>query len=348
MEILSIADAEKKIQLYLKNQNNFRPYFVISDDTEKSKELKNFFNNSFEELFISDFCSDDSPLDTDSLVEKFKTLKNNSFCFGLGEYIYFTEQKNILRMLQDKTFDKKIIFFCRGIANLLERLADEDKKFLANNICRVQGKSKIFAVKYNPNMNIETDAKNFSELLKSAENGKKNFVTFNSRLPLVNVKEINSFYDAIKNKEPNFNFSSDALTENQWREYFFDDKCGNYPPEHWRSFAAGFKNQISDSYLKNIFARSANYEEYRKNLFFALLDVDDEKNFEEYYLKRKSAVKNISAEYISEYLERLENFSDSEKLKYLTDNTAEERRAMIKAVQGKEKIPNLFKKIFPR
>lgn len=339
MEILSIDDAVKKIQIYL-GQNFFRPYFVIADDVRQHDEFKKSFKD-FERVYVSDFCKGDFLPDMDLLIEKLKSFKKNVLCFGLGEYIFFTGQENILRTLQDKSFNQKVIFFCRGVSNFLEILAEEDFKFRSNNLCKIGGKINFSVVKYGETVNVETDAKNFAELLKIIESGKNNLITVKSLLPIKNVKEINSFYEAIKEREPHFKNSADALNEQQWQEYFSDDKCENYPPEHWRSFAAGFKNKISDSYLKYVFDCSANYEEYRRNLVFALLDVKDEKIFDSFYSSRKTMIKNISAQYISEYIKRLKNSSEN-VLKFLTDDTAQERQEMIKAVQGKEKIPELF------
>ncbi len=339
MEILSIADVVKKIRIYL-NRDTLRPYFVISDG---NGDFKKFFGD-FERIYISDICTGDFFIDTDLLVEKLDTLVNNAIVFGLGEYIFFTAQEDILWALQDRSFNRKVIFVCRGIANLLERLADEDFKFRTNQICRVEGKVNFSVVKYNPALNFPTDAQNFSELLKLMESGKTS-ATVQTNLPLRNVKEINNFYDAIKNQEPHFNISSDALSDWQWQEYFSDENCEGYPPEHWRSFAAGFKNKISNPYLRFVFTRSANFEAYCKNLFFALLDVEDERTFDEFYSLRKVAVKNISSPYLADYLRHLENLPDA--VKYLTDNTSEERCAMIKAVQGKEKIPDVFKRNYP-
>lgn len=341
VEILSLEAAARKIQIYL-SRDTTRPYFVIAEGATECGELKKIFGDC-EKIFISDFCKGDSPLDTDLLVEKLKALEHDALVFGLGEYIFFTAQENILRLLQDKNFNRKIIFVCRGVANILERLADEDLKFRANNICRVAGRWKCSVVKYSPEINFPTDAKNFSELLRRVEGG-ENFLSVQTDLPLRNVREVNNFFDALKNREPHLNIQPDALTEEQWREYFFDDACENFPPEHWRSFVAGFRGKLADPYLKFVFARSATYEDYRRNLFFALFDVD-EKNFEEFYSRRKAAVKNFSAQYLDEYLARLEDFSDA--LKYLTDNTAEERRAMIRFVQGKRAIPSALKKNFP-
>lgn len=342
MEILNVAVAADKIRTYLK-RDDLRPYFIISDGAAEFKELKKFFGG-FEQIYISDFCAGDFLLDTDLLVEELNALTKNALVFGLGEYIYFTAQENILRSLQDRNFNRKVIFVCRGITNSLERLADEDFKFRANRICRVAGKVNFSVVKYSANIKIAADAKNFSELLRLAEGG-QNSMTVQTDLPLVNVTEINNFYDAIKNHEPNFAAPPDALNDEQWQEYFSDDNCEGYPPEHWRSFAAGFKGKISNPYLRFVFARSADYESYQKNLFFALFDVADEKFFDEFYSLRKTAVKNISSPYLAEYLEQLENFPDA--LKYLTDNTADECRAMIKLVQGKEKIPDAFRKNYP-
>ncbi|MBR3747768.1 MAG: BREX-4 system phosphatase PglZ [Selenomonadaceae bacterium] len=342
MEILNVATAAEKIRIYLK-RDTLRPYFVISDGAAECEKLRKKFN-SLKRIYISDFCKGDSPLDTDLLVEKLNALEKDALCFGLGEYIYFTAQENILRALQDRNFNRKIIFVCRGIANLLERLADEDFKFRTNNICRVEGKGKFFVVKYDPKIKIPADAQNFSELLKLAEGGKDSIIA-QSDLPLVNVKAINNFYEAIRYREPHFIAPPNALNGEQWQEYFYDDACEGYPPEHWRSFAAGFKNKISNPYLKFVFARSADFEAYRKNLFFALLEVDDENVFKEFYSLRKAAVKNISSPHLAEYLARLEKIPDA--VKYLTDNTAEERRAMIEFVQGKGKIPDLLNENYP-
>ena len=341
VENLSIAAAAEKIRTYLK-RDTLRPYFVVSDGVTEAEDLKKIFGG-FEQIYISDFCAGDFPLDTDLFVEKLNALKNDAFCFGLGEYIFFTGAENILRSLQDRNFTHKIIFFCRGISNLLERLADEDFKFRTNQICRVVGRENFSAVKYSPNIKFPTDAKNFSELLQLAEAGKRQ-ITVQTDLPLVNVREIKNFYDAIKNLDPNFSAPPEALDDEQWREYFSDDTCEAYPPEHWRTFAAGFKNKIADPYLKFVFAHSANFEAYKKNLFFALLDVD-EKVFEKFYSLRKSAVKNFSSPHLFEFLEHLKKFPDA--VKFLTDNTAAERRAMIEAVQGKEKIPDELLKNFP-
>lgn len=339
MEILSVTDAVKKIHLYLSHDTP-HPYFVISDG---AANFKKFFDN-FKQIYISGFCKGDLFPDVDLLVEKLNMLTNNALVFGLGEYIYLTGQENILHLLQDKNFTWKIIFVCRGIANLLEGLADEDFKFRTNHICRVEGRKSFSVVKYSSTINLPTDAKNFSELLKLLERGKHS-LTVQTNLPLRNIKEIKTFYDAIKNREPNFSATPDALNDWQWQEYFFNDNCEGYPPEHWRSFAAGFQNKISNPYLRFVFTHSTNYEAYQKNLFFALFDVPDEKVFEEFYLLRKSAVKSISSPYLTAYLERLKNFPDA--VKYLTDNTAAERCAMIEAMQGREKIPDVFKRNFP-
>ena len=342
MKILSVDDAVKNINVYL-GKSIFCPYFVVADDAGDVAAFKKILADKFGLLYVSDFCNGDFPLDTDLFVERLKNLEKNSACFGLGEYIFLTGQENILRSLQDKTFNRKIIFICRGIANLLERLADEDPKFQANRLCRVHGKLDFSVVKYNPKINVSTAAENFTDLLKLLEGGAKNLIAAKSELPLLNVQEINSFYDAIKIREPHLAAAPNSLSDSQWQDYFFDDNGAGYPPEHWRTFALGFKNKIADSYLKYVFSISANYEEYKKNLVFALLDVD-EKLFAEFYPLRKAAIKNISPTYLAEYLERLKNLPAA---KFLTDNTDAERRAMIQSVQGAEKIPAALLENFP-
>ncbi|MBO4400232.1 MAG: BREX-4 system phosphatase PglZ [Selenomonadaceae bacterium] len=343
METLSVAAATEKIRAYLKRDIP-RPYFVISDGADECAEFQKIFSGTLAQIYISDFCAGDSPLDNDLLVERLDALERDTICFGLGGYIYFTAQEDILRELQDRNFKRKVIFICSGVANLLERLAEEDSKFRANQICRVAGSGSFSVVSYSANLNVPTDAKNFSALLKLAESGSRS-ITVQTDLPLENVREITSFYDAIKFREPDFSAPPDALSAQQCQEYFSDDNCTGYPPEHWRSFAAGFKGKILNRYLKFVFEHSAGYEDYLRNLFFALFDADD-KNFAEFYALRKAAVKNISSPYLSEYVARVEK-SATDAVKFLTDNTAAERRAMIRAVQGKEKIPAALEKNYP-
>ena len=188
MENLSVEEAAKKIYIYLK-RDNFSPYFVVSDGASECAKLKNFFGE-FELIYISSFCRENYFLDFDLFVERLNRLENDAICYGLGEYIYFTGQENILRFLQDKTFNRKIIFVCRGVANLLKKLSDEDLKFRENRLCKIGGKANFSVVRYSENIKISTtDAKNFSELLRLVESGKSD-LTVQSDLPLLNVKAI--------------------------------------------------------------------------------------------------------------------------------------------------------------
>lgn len=343
MECLNVDDAAKRINNYLKRDSH-QPYFVISDGGYD--ELKSVFAD-LRKVYISDFCRGDLPVDADLFIESLNALDNDAICFGLGEHIYLTGQENIVRTLQDRTFGRHVIFICRGITKLLEMLADADVKFRTNRICKVVGAMNLSVVKYNPEVNIDTDADNFSALMKLLETG-RNFITVKSALPLANVKNIATAYDAIKHKDKQFAISATALTDAQWNEYLRDNKCEGYSPDHWRSFAFGFEHQMPDPYLQHVYNISATYEKYRRNLFFALIDVKDE-HFDEWYQLRKKVIKNISTHYLQEYIDYLETNSaaDGGIIRYLTDNTPQECHAMIRAVQGNAKIPDDFTNNFP-
>ena len=352
VESLSVKLAIKKISLYLK-RDDMRPYFVIADDATTLAEFQKTFED-FERIYVSEFCTGDALLDSDLLIEKLQKGTENALCFGLGEYVYFSGQEHILSKLYDKNLERKMIFICRGIANLLENLSCEDGKFRANRLCKIEGKSSFDVVKYKPSLNrdtyhdlkrdFETDAKNFSELLRLLEREQRTTVSVKSELQLQNVREINSFYEAIKSRKPNLEVADDALSEEQWREYFFDDNCENYPAEHWRTFAASFTGKISGEYLQYVATHSANYDEYRKNLFFALLDIDDGKIFWKFYQERKKILRGMNSAYLGEYLARLAKLSAaSDVVRYLTDNTLAERRAMIQAVQGQKPLPAMLR-----
>lgn len=343
MKTSTFDDAVSQIQDYL-SHSNFRPFFVISERAADCEKFRKIFGKSLTQIRISDFCVGDFLLDHDLFIEKLLALKTDAICFGLGEYIYFTSQEEILLSLYDRSFDRKIVFICAGISGLLTRLADRDPKFRAKNLCQIGGREDFSVVKYSPNINVETFANSFHDLLKLAEDGKKS-ISVRSDLPLSNVRVIQTFYDALKHRLSSFNIASDALSEEQWQEYFRDDRCEGFPADHWRTFAYGFREKFSNPYLQFVFDRSKNFEAYQKNLFFAILEVTNPKIFETLYPARKNVIKNLKSQYFFEYLAQLENLTDI--VKYLTDNTVEERCMMIRAVQGREKIPDILEKNYP-
>lgn len=350
MKSLSVENAAKKIKIYFK-QDTSRPYFVICDNAAEIESLKEKFS-SLEQIFISDFSKGDYLLNTDIFIDSLLNLQNDAICFGVGEYIYFTGKENFIRKLQDKSFGKKIIFLCSHIEKFLESLADVDVKFSTNNICKIGNAENFQVTKYDKNLDIKTDAENFSQLLKLAEIGKIKNITVKTNLPIKNVKNINSYFEAVKDKNSHFDISENALTSEMWQEYFFDDNCENYPAEHWRTFAAGFKNQIAGNYLQYVFKKSSTYDDYRKNLVFAILDFEVDKIFD-FYFERKNIIKNIFVDYAQEYFSTLAEkikHSDStfDALNYLTDNTMAERQEIIKYLQGRKKVPEVLEKIYPQ
>lgn len=345
MKIFNISQAQEKIRAYLL-QSNFRPYFVAVECASDVEKIKKAFKD-VNQINIADLCPEDFPFGGDSLIDTLNASERDTIFFGLGENIFFTAQENVLLMIYERTFNRRAVFVCRGITHALMNLTYNDFRFGTNYFCRVAGSEDFSAVKYNPNLDLETDANNFKEFLRIVQSG-KTLVTVKTHWPLVNVKEINSYFEALKFRKGYVPIPSTALAQWQWREFFFDDKCAGYPPEHWRTFARSFWVSPTIPYLNYVFERSANYEGYRKNLFFALLDVTDEKIFEDFYQQRKEVVKNISSEFLSEYLARLEKlFDGSEAIKYLTDNTAEECKAVIRAVQSLKEIPSALEKNFP-
>ena len=343
MQISTFPEVEKRVKFYFK-QYNYLPFFIIADDAKYCKKLKDIAGD-VEFVRVSDFCFGDRFLDVDLLVEHLNTPGKDAMCFGLGEFIFFSGQTYFLRALQDKTFARRIVFVFRGISSLIERLAEEDDGFRINNCCRLKGTVDLSVVKFEASMNISVDAENFSELIRLAEDG-ASCLTVKTAMPLSQTKKLDSFYDAAKRKMPFLDVPREALNEEQWREFFFDAKCDGYPPDHWRTFVSGFDNKIADPYLKFVFKRSATFDEYSKNLVFALLAAPED-DFARFYQSRKEFVKNSPPQLIAEYVERVkENFSGVEAIKYLTDNTDCERRAIIPFLGGLETFPADFEKIY--
>ena len=172
MEKLSVADAVKKIRAYLA-RDNLCPYFVIADGAAECAELRKIFDDL--EPIDVEFRADIQPLDTDYFIDTLNALTRDAIVFGLGDRLRFTDRENFLRMLQDMSFERKVVFVCRGVSDFLERLADEDSKFRLNRICRVDGGTDFTVeppvVKENPPIESEHHDKKIPAPLKDIDDG---------------------------------------------------------------------------------------------------------------------------------------------------------------------------------
>lgn len=185
IQTLDVESVVAKIQNYLRRSTT-RPFFVIADGAEERDELKKNFSDLVQ-IYASDFCSGDLPLDFDALLDKLFLLSSPAIVYGIGEYIYFTGQARIFLSLQNKNFPQKVVFICRGIHDLIIRSAADDSNFSGNYFCAMRGEWNLSVFKRPPE-DISA-AKNFSDFLRLVEQTARTQIGVATSLPLLNMIE---------------------------------------------------------------------------------------------------------------------------------------------------------------
>lgn len=338
MRISSADEAQKKIEAYLAGEDK-KSYFVAADGDEYL-QIKNKLTG-LSTIRVGSFCYGEEVFPNfDELFDALKNLESESLCIGLGEAVLLTGKEQIIHRIRDRFFKKRIVVLCRGVKNILNKIAEDSPPF-KRNLCIVESEYSFAVVKYSPELKVEVDARNFRELLTKLEEGVCGEVEVQTELELQNVRLLKSAYEAIKYKKPRFNVPREILSDKQWKEYLADDSS-SAEPSHWRYYLRGFQFGFGNKYLNFISECSANFEEYSKNIFMALLRMDKgDRKFREYYDLRKELVKNLDEKFLSEYISAAQA-KGADAVYYLTDNTPQECDAAIEAIQGLRKIPEVI------
>lgn len=324
----------------------FLPYVISVSGGDEYRKLKNYLTEKLLTVNVSSFCYNDAFPNFDAMIDALINLETDAVCLGLGETVYLSGEEIFLYGLQTKTFHKKIVILCRGMKTFLRKNMEKNlrlrqlTKFIDTN-------ENFFVVSYKPNLKVKVDAENFCELIKLLENGRDGTVKVKSNLPLKNIKCLESAYDIVKFENPAFDLPQDILNNEHWEEFLKDTSAKNTTPDNWRYFLNGKLNGFKNFYLEFVSSKSANYDEYAEKIFLALLNVDKhDKNFEKFYTERKEITRQCEQNFLPQYISAALT-KGTDAIYYLTDNTDEEKFAMIQAAQGVEKIPDALNKNFP-
>ena len=223
MKMFDVEYVVAKIQNYLR-QSTTRPFFIIADGAVERDELKKHFND-LAQIYVSDFCAGDLPLDLDALLDKLFLLDSPAIVYGIGEYIYFTGQARIFPALQNKNFPQKVVFLCRGIHDLIVRSAADDSKFSGNYFCAMSGEWNLSVLKRSPE--DDADAKNFTEFLRLVEQTARTQIGIVTSLPLLNTIETPAPEDTIQREPPRVADNSSLEKEKLLDFYLAEFKFGD-------------------------------------------------------------------------------------------------------------------------
>ena len=341
---MSISEAIHKIRTYLKS-NSKKPFFVFADNSSEYTELFNALHLS--EIRASDYCRDDDSLpDLDMLYDDLKQLDSDSIILGIGTTVKISGDPQIIGRIKDLTLPVKLVVLCRGIRGIVDELKKSDVKFNMLRYSILLQEYDCSFVKVSPMIPLKWGC-NIKQAIRNAEDGKSGKIYINTSDSIISDYEINSSYDVIIEKEPSFPIEKYFLSEEQWTDYLNDKMLEGYNYIHWRTYLKGLLSSTQNEYLDKAIKCSSCYSDFRVKVYNHILDIPyQSSDYWRLYSIRKNMLKDAKYDEISFFLSEVKKKGD-EKVYYLTDNTSEERRLIIKEIARTKTIPKQIEIIYP-
>ena len=341
---MSISEAIHRIRTYLKS-NSKKPFFVFADNSSEYTELFNALHLS--EIRASDYCRDDDSLpDLDMLYDDLKQLDSDSIILGIGTTVKISGDPQIIGRIKDLTLPVKLVVLCRGIRGIVDELKKSDVKFNMLRYSILLQEYDCSFVKVSPMIPLKWGC-NIKQAIRNAEDGKSGKIYINTSDSIISDYEINSSYDVIIEKEPSFPIEKYFLSEEQWTDYLNDKMLEGYNYIHWRTYLKGLLSSTQNEYLDKAIKCSLCYSDFRVKVYNHILDIPyQSSDYWRLYSIRKNMLKDAKYDEISFFLSEVKKKGD-EKVYYLTDNTSEERRLIIKEIARTKTIPKQIEIIYP-
>ena len=341
---MSISEAIHRIRTYLKS-NSKKPFFVFADNSSEYTELFNALHLS--EIRASDYCRDDDSLpDLDMLYDDLKQLDSDSIILGIGTTVKISGDPQIIGRIKDLTLPVKLVVLCRGIRGIVDELKKTDVKFNMLRYSALLQEYDCSFVKVSPMIPLKWGC-NIKQAIRNAEDGKSGKIYINTSDSIISDYEINSSYDVIIEKEPSFPIEKYFLSEEQWTDYLNDKMLEGYNYIHWRTYLKGLLSSTQNEYLDKAIKCSLCYSDFRVKVYNHILDIPyQSSDYWRLYSIRKNMLKDAKYDEISFFLSVVKKKGD-EKVYYLTDNTSEERRLIIKEIARTKTIPKQIEIIYP-
>ena len=324
------------------------PFFVaVENGTDTDRIIQSL--GGARQMKLSDYCSSvcpDSFPEEDRMIDALYQEQSNVFIRGLGEYLTLWPHSLLLDCLFDKTFSHKTVVFGRNLSEKLERLQERESKFTSIRWLAVDSEPDFSVVGVHPSVKIPAH-EDFRQLLHAVETGAPGKQYVRTNLTLENIPYIVSAWDAIWEYSDSFDVPENALSPEQWEEYLKDSHLDGETALHWRTFLRQKLRGAQSDYFRLVMDYSPDYAAYRRSIASAILRYEySTPAFRTLYDERKELLRQYPDYDISEYL-RDSRVRDKERIHYLTDNTKEERRAIIEELAHIREIPDDLPLIYP-
>lgn len=310
--------------------------------------------------------------------------KTNKFVVvGLGEYLALrgeAEALKVLRELKGTTLGTaRVVLLLRCVGVQVEEIAREDIRVKSRVYISSTNDCNISVI----NIGIEQStglAKEFGlqTLLRGIEDGKTdklfvktNLIMDNSMLP---IYKIDDAYSALKVLAQDFSLPKSLGDDEQWNRFFGDLKKCNYSLVDFfvrqdfhldsdtdfieKAFGYTYSNwlffiylklnytKITNPYLRYVIEKVDDFKGLKTETLNAIISVrHTDKDFYALYTGRKKLLKDISESDIAIFIRQNEIYPDESIYKF-TDNTATERKAIIRWISEHGVIPEI-EQIYP-
>lgn len=301
---------------------------------------------SLNRIRVSDYCSDNSFADYDRLYDAIEGTTASSILVGLGDIITLSGQSRSLGKISGMTPAGRLVVLCRGIHAHILKLNEIDKKFNFRRYCETETSLDYSVIRVNPQIAFPAED-NFKSLLRTLEDGMSGILYVKSELPINVNRDIESSYEAIKERQASFPVPESALSSDLWTCFYSNESFEDYGVLDWHTYLKFWLQPITNNYLKKVMKASPSYEEYRKHLFDIILDIPRKsKDFKSLYYQRKGLLKDLAESDLANYV-AMSLQKGSERVFYLTDNTQIERYAIIEELSRNGEIPEELSMIYP-
>ena len=340
-------DGVRAVLRYLASDRPY-PFFVDIDSAWDAQRLIQQLPGRMEPHNIGEFCAKDSFPDYDRLMDTLEETSSDILLTGIGDAVALSGDDSIFERLKDRAYAHKTVVLCRNAHTSLERCRRQDPKFTPDRWCSIASETDTLVIRVGASVRAEAEdgLQALFYKLSSLQPGK---YYVRSSVELVGVPFLSNAYAQLRELDPGFSIPEEALSPEQWEEYFSSPGTTEKDPFHFRSYLRYRMEGAPGNYLRLVVAQTSNYSDYRQSLLTALLRIKHtQESFPALYRERKELLKSrtdIGLE-LEEYL-NLSRERDQERIYYLTDNTLHERRAILYEIAHIKRIPPELPEIYP-
>lgn len=333
MTFLPWSEAGEKLLAYLRNPS--WDFLFIAFDSEQ--DLKAILREVpvWGKIKLSAYCKkDDSYPDLDRLREDLHAAVGKNIILGLGEYLALTGRDDALRMIWAmRGCGKKLVAPIWNGYKILEKLEDgEPYQAMDSPVMRLERRYSCWSYK-NFAVSEPAQCNGFRELLSLLENGHTGEASVRTSIPLQPEwgKTISTHADLYLDKHPEVKISPKELSEKQWRDLHENsERLDNsfFGPSNYIFLR---NNAPDNAYLKMVMEITREQSQFRQNFIDLILDYrPGDPDFDSLCAGRRQLLGNLQPEDIQEFILKLQRIPEKERIFYLTNETLEEKREIIK------------------